>query len=485
MTIPSLKKLSPVQKKAFAELARRELARRRLLDFVKYNFAGYKINWHHRLLAEKLEAVESGELKRLIVTMPPRHGKSEMVSVQFPAWLIGRNKDRNIIEASYSGDLASDFGRQVRNIIASREYGFLFDTKLSEDSQAKGKWNTDGRGAYNAVGIGGATTGKGADFLIIDDYCKNRQDAESQVIRDGTWEWYTSTARTRLSPDGAIVILATRWHDDDLIGRVLRSGNAEKWEVIQLPAIAIQDEEFRKEGEALWADHFTLDKLQETKIDIGSYDWSSLYQGMPLDSDSQEFRKDCFRYKTEKEVSEKQTNRYLTIDLAFSDKETADNLGFCDNRVDDRNNWYLKAWGRKMTPKDFIDYLFILHYENNYQVIGVLDKHSQYTIVLKQFVEDECKKRNKFLPITCLKTADMSKELRIRALLPRYMNHANYHIEGACVDLENELLRFPKGVHDDVADATAGQMSIALPTTEYDDIANWTGKQTIGKNIAL
>lgn len=447
-----------------AELARRELARRRLLDFTTFNFPEYKVNWHHRVIAEKLDAVERGDIKRIIFVLPPRHGKSEEVSVQFPAYAIGKNKDRNIIEASYSGDLATDFGRQVRNIIASDNYKKIFpDVTLAEDSQAKGKWNTNGRGAYNAVGVGGATTGKGADILIIDDPIKNRQDAESAVIRESNWQWYTSTARTRLSPDGAIIIVMTRWHDDDLVGRILRSENAHLWEVVHFPAIATEDEEFRKKGEALWADHFTLEKLEETKRDIGTYDWSSLYQGNPIDSESQEFRKDMLRYRTEEQIQDKRLNRYLTIDLAFSDKETADNIGFCDNRVDPQNVWNFRAWARKLSPKDFIDYLFVLHAEYNYLQIGILDKHSQYTIVIKPFIEEECRKRNKFLPIVALKTQTTSKELRIRALLPRYLNASVYHLEGACVDLEEELLRFPKGVHDDVADAAAAMVGFAQP----------------------
>lgn len=452
------------KEEALAELARRELARRRLLDFIKVNFPEYKVGWHHKMLCEKLEAVERGEIKRLIVTMPPRHGKSEIVSVQFPSWLIGRDKNRNIIEASYSGDLAVDFGRQVRNIIANDKYKNIFpNVTLAEDSQAKGKWNTNGRGAYNAVGVGGATTGKGADFLIIDDPVKNRQDAESAVIRESNWNWYTSTALTRLSPEGAVIVVMTRWHDDDLVGRILKSENAHLWDVVHLPAIATQDEEYRKQGEALWSDWFTLGKLNVIKQDIGSYDWSSLYQGNPIDSDSQEFRRDMFKYRSEQDLQDKRLNRYLTIDLAFSDKETADNIGFCDNRVDPVNRWNLRAWGRKLSPKDFIDYLFILHKENNYTTIGILDKHSQYTIVIKPFIDEECRKRNIFLPITTLKTQQTAKELRIRALLPRYLNDAVRHLEGACVDLEEELLRFPKGVHDDVADATAAQVDFAQP----------------------
>lgn len=456
--------LTESQKKARAELARRELARRRLIDFVLFNYPEYQVNWHHRMIADKLEMIERGELKRLIITMPPRHGKSELCSIQFPAWAIGKNKDRNIIESSYSGELAVDFGRQVRNLIADRKYKHLFPgVTLAEDSQAKGRWNTNGRGAYNAVGVGGATTGRGADILIIDDPVKNRQDAESEVVRESTWGWYTSTARTRLSPEGAIIIPTTRWHDDDLVGRILRSENADQWTVIELPAIATIDEPNRPRGTALWANRFTVEILEETKRDIGSYDWSSLYQGQPLDSDSQEFRKEMLHYRSEDDLKDKRINRYLTIDLAFSDKETADDIGFCDNRVDPMNCWNLRAWKRKMNPKDFIDYLFVLHAENNYKQIGILDKHSQYEIVIRTFIEEECRKRNKFLPVIGIKTQDRSKELRIRSLLPRYLNAAVYHLEGACVDLEEQLLRFPKGVHDDVVDATAGMVDFAQP----------------------
>src|SRR3990167_9052316 len=169
--------ISPMEAKR--ELAKRELARRHLLDFILYNFREYKVNWHHRVLIEKLEAVERGEIKRLMVFMPPRHSKSETCSVQFPAWVVGRDKDKDIILGSYAAELAHDFGRQTRNLIASPEYKNIFNTTLSEDSQAKGRWNTNGRGAYNAVGVGGSVTGKGADYLIIDDPIKNRQDADS------------------------------------------------------------------------------------------------------------------------------------------------------------------------------------------------------------------------------------------------------------------------------------------------------------------
>ena len=192
-----------------------------------------------------------------MIFLPPRHSKSEIGSIQFPAWLMGRNRDRNIIEASHTADLATDFGRQTRNLVSSPEYQNIFPgVTLAEDSEAKGKWNTNGRGAYNAVGVGGSATGKGADVFIIDDPVKDRKSADSQVVRDSTYSWYRSVVRTRLSPNGAIVVIETRWHDQDLAGSILRDAKPGEWEIISLPAIAIEDEKHRKRGEALWPDFF-------------------------------------------------------------------------------------------------------------------------------------------------------------------------------------------------------------------------------------
>lgn len=445
--------------KAKQEIAKRELARRHFEDFVLYSFQDFKLSWHHKVIFEKLEAVERGEIKRIMFFLPPRHSKSEIGSIQFPAWLMGRNKNRNIIEASYSGDLATDFGRQTRNLIKSKRYQNVFKgVSLAEDSEAKGKWNTNGRGAYNAVGVGGATTGKGADFLIIDDPVKNRQDAESDVVRESTWNWYRSTARTRLSPQGAIILIMTRWHDDDLAGRILQKNN--NWEIVKFPAIAEEDEEYRKKGEALWPNFFTKEILEDTKDDIGSYEWSALYQQNPIDSESQEFHKHWFKEREQEEVARLNTRKFLTVDTAISEKASADFTGLCDNAVDPDNFWNLKAWKMKINPKDLIDLLFKLHEARDYEAIGI--EKTIYLQTIKPFLDDEQVKRNKFLPIVELYHNQTSKELRIRGLIPRYQAGGVFHIKGECKDLESEALRFPKGVHDDVLDAVAYQQQIAV-----------------------
>jgi hypothetical protein len=457
-----MKNLNELQTKAKKELAIRELSRRKLLPFIEYNFVDYRANWHHKLLIEKLEAVERGEIKRLIVEMPPRHGKSEIVSVQFPAWFIGKNPDKAIITSCYASELATDFGGQTRNLINTREYQYIFDDiKLAEDSQAKNNWGISGhRGRYVATGVGGAITGKGADVLIIDDPFKNREDADSPVIREKVWKWYTSTARTRLSPNGAIVIVHTRWHDEDLIGKILQSENADNWERLRLPAIATEDEEFRLKGEPLWANQYTLENLMETKQDIGPYDWSALYQQDPVDTESQEFKREWFKYKTLDEVGKVNTRKFITIDTALSKGAKSDSTGVTRNYVDRENNWNIRSNRYRINSKELVDMIFLLH-EEGFEKIGI--EEGAYISAVEPFLKEEMQKRNKFPYVVTLKHGGIMKETRIRGLIPRYSSGSIFHIDKDCVDLEEELLRFPKATHDDCADSLAYQLQIAEP----------------------
>lgn len=448
-----------LQTEARAELAKRELARRSLKHYTLYNFEGFKLSWHHEKLFELLEKVEKGEIKRLMVIMPPRHGKSEICSVQFPSWLIGRNKDRKIIEASYSSDLSADFGRQVRNLVADPMFSQIFpDTTLSQDSQSKSKWNTNGRGAYNAVGVGGALTGKGADFLLIDDPLKNRKDADSPLMRENLWQWYRSTARTRLSPDGAIVIVETRWHDDDLVGRILRE-DPDGWVILHLPAIADEDDEFRNKGEALWPEQFDIYNLEAIKKDIGSYEWAALYQGNPVDEQSQEFKQNWFKYKEKSEVLNMPTRKFATIDPA-GNNQGSDNTGVTRNYVNEDNDWHLSCKKYRISSKETIDLIFKLHSEG-FEQIGI--EQGIYAQAIEPFFRDTCIARNVFPSVVPLRHGGTMKETRIRGLQPRYQNGKIYHIKGECDDLEEELLRFPKSRHDDCMDSAAYQNQLAKP----------------------
>lgn len=452
------------------ELAKRELARRHLLDFTKYRFPGYKTNWHHKVLADALERVENGNLKRLIVNMPPRHGKSELVSVNFPAWCMGRNKDRSVMAASYGAGLAQDFGRKVRNIMDEPEYKTLFTTRLAEDSQSKGSWATNGRAEYNAVGVGGSLTGKGASILIIDDPVKNREEADSEVVSESTWDWYRSTARTRLTPDGAVVIVMTRWKDDDLVGRILEEAklnSGEEWEIINLPAIAEKDDEYRKDGEALWGDHFTLENLKAVQSDIGNYEFASQYQQNPVNRETQVFKPEMFNYISMEEVKSKITNCYITIDSALSRSKNSDSTGVCINWVDGNNVWYLKSYAVRVDPTQLIQLIFDL--QSVYKPVAIGLEETTMTQAIAPFLNVEMGKKNIFPNVVPLKHGGVNKEVRIRGLLPRYERSHIYHITGLCNDLEKELVRFPSSAHDDVMDATAYQVQLAeAPNTSFD-----------------
>lgn len=288
----SLINLSKEKKKQLAikliknEIKNRKAARNHLIDFTTYTKRDYKIGRHHHVLCEKLEAVERGEIKRLMVFMPPRHGKSELASKRFPAWFLGRNPNRQIITASYSAKLADKFGRDVRNIVASSKFHNLFpEVTLATDSKAKDLWETNKGGVFLTAGVGGSMTGYGGHLAIIDDPVKDRQDAESEVMRENIWDWYKSVLRTRIMPNGAIIIVQTRWHVDDLSGRLLtemKNGTGEQWEVVNLPAIAHEGDALnRKPGEALWPDAYNCEELDKIRKAVGERDWSALYQGEP------------------------------------------------------------------------------------------------------------------------------------------------------------------------------------------------------------
>lgn len=287
-----------VREKAEAEISARQAARTGCLAFAQYTMPGYKVGAHHRLLCEKLDAVERGELKRLMVFMPPRHGKSELTSKRFPAWFMGRNPQKQIITASYGATLAQGFGRDVRNIVGSPEFAALFPgVGVASDSSARDNWHTNKGGIYTAMGVGGGLTGKGAHVALIDDPVKDRQDAESPVIREATWDWYRSVLRTRLMPGGAIVLVLTRWHPDDLAGRLLdemENGTGERWEVLSLPAIcdAEPDPIGRDIGDALWPDVFPVSELHQIEKSVGPREWSALYQQHPTPGDGVLFKTD-------------------------------------------------------------------------------------------------------------------------------------------------------------------------------------------------
>lgn len=469
------------QDEILKELASRELARRHLVDFNRYIYPGYQENWHTQLICDALEKVLSGEIRFLMIEAPPRHSKSIHVSQLFPAYVMGKNKDDDVIVSSYSGDLAITHGRETRNIIDSSDFQNLFDTKLSADSKAKGKWNTNGRGAYNAAGVGGSITGKGAKYFIIDDPFKDRKEADSELIRDDRFSWLRTVARTRLTPDGAIIIMHTRWHDDDMIGRIvdeepdseyaepwvdyfdyLNGAPVEKWVRLTLKAIATEDEMFRKKDDPLWPQRYDLAELEDIEGSLGPYDWSALYQQQPVDDASREFKAEWFLKITWDEVEKMDTRKFATIDTALTTNKKSDFTGVTRNYVNNQNKWHVKSKRYKIDSKDIIDLIFTLH-DEGFEQIGI--EEGAFTNAVEPFFDDEKKKRNKFPRIIKLKHGGTAKETRIRGLIPFYSNKRIYHIVGECKDLEGEEIAFPKGKFDDCLDSLAYQTHMAdMPT---------------------
>lgn len=243
------------------------------LTFIKYIWPDFIEGNHHKTISDKFNRLQSGELKRLIINMPPRHTKSRICIILLPAWMIGNNPKLKIIQATHTAELAIRFGRKAKNLIDSAEYREIFDTRLQEDSKAAGRWETNKGGEYFAVGVQGAVTGRGADLLIIDDP-HSEQDANSTTAFDKAYEWYTSGPRQRLQPGGRIVLVMTRWSTKDLTAQLIKAQGAEdkadKWEVVEFPAIM-------PSGKPCWPEYWKLEDLQAVKASAGISKWNAQY----------------------------------------------------------------------------------------------------------------------------------------------------------------------------------------------------------------
>lgn len=265
----------------YGEALKRERGQKHFMDFVKIMWPNFIGGRHHGIMANAFERVARGELKRLIINMPPRHTKSEFASYLLPAWFLGKFPDKKIIQSSNTADLAVGFGRKVRNLVDGEIYSKVFpNVALRHDSKAAGRWSTNANGEYFAIGVGGTVTGKGADLLIIDDPHSEQEAklAESDpTVFDSVHEWYTSGPRQRLQPGGAIVIVMTRWSKRDLTGRVIKDSaqrGGDEWEVIEFPAILPSDK-------PLWPEFWTYKELDALRTELPNAKWQAQYQQNP------------------------------------------------------------------------------------------------------------------------------------------------------------------------------------------------------------
>lgn len=354
------------QREALLELLARRRARASFADFCRYVAPPEQpLADHHVLLCSALDRVLSGDCARLMVFMPPGSAKSTFATIRFPAYFVGRMGAKGIISASYSDDLATNFGRHVRNLVRSPEYQRVFPhVTLSVDAKAKAEWSTAEGGFYFATGIGGAITGRRSYLGVIDDPVKGRAEADSDAVRESTWQWYVSDFRTRLVPGAPIVLIGTRWHMDDLAGRILpeswagESGpvvarDGEVWEVICLPAEARADDPLgRKEGEWLWTDWFNEAYWEQTKKTALLNDvrnWNALYQQIPTDDAGTYFQRAWFedRYKQLPDS----LNVYMAGDFAVTEGK-GDFTEIAVFGIDSREDVYVLDWWSGQTTSD-------------------------------------------------------------------------------------------------------------------------------------
>lgn len=445
------------------ELALRILTRKRMLPFVERFNPDYQAGWVHKDICKRLEKFSQDVVEkkspRLMLFMPPRHGKSTLASVAFPAWHLGRNPDHEFISCSYSGSLAMGFSRKVRNLLREPSYKSAFKTRLDPESQSAEAWLTTGGGGFVAAGVGGGITGKGAHILVIDDPVKNREDAESQNNRDANWDWYTSTAYTRLAPGGGVLVILTRWHDDDLAGRLLKMGadGGDEWEVVRYPAIAEEDEEFRSIGEPLHKERYDIENLDRIRKAVGPRDWSALYQQNPVADDGDYFTRDMIKYYDPEDIDENRMKFYAAWDLAIGKNDRNDYSVGMVIGVDEYDQLFVVDVVRgRFDGFEIVERILDLYVQWKPTMVGIERGHIE--MALGPFLEKRIRERGLYeMYVKDLRTGRRDKEARARAIQGRMQQGMVFFPRDAVftAPLVAELLRFPNGTHDDQVDALA------------------------------
>lgn len=401
------------------------------------------------VLIDNLEAIERGTLRRLVVFMPPRHGKSLTGSILFAAWALGRDPKRFVVLGCYGEDLAFTFGRAIRNVLALPLFRQIFPgCKLSGDSTAANRFALEAGGGFFAVGRGSALTGRGASILILDDLVKDRAEADSEAVRRSTESWLREVAITRLEPRAPIVAIGTRWHQSDILG-TLAADRIEPWTRLSFPALAEPGDPLgRPEGTALWPDRFNLDELHRIRAESGSRAWSALYQGRPSAAEGSVFRMECIQRYT---VLPAELSRIVvSVDCAF--KAGADNdFSAASVWAEGKTGFYL-LFGWRDKP-DFPGL--------KRRIIELADAWNPHAVLIEDSASGQSAiqelSSGTSLPIIPIR-ATGGKTERAVAVSPMFESgRVHFPAPGAAwlADLEDELLAFPAGSHDDLVDSVS------------------------------
>jgi predicted phage terminase large subunit-like protein len=426
---------------------RRKQAKRSIAAYIDYLELGFAPVAHHRLLIAELEAVEAGVNNRLMVCMPPGSAKSTYTSATYPSWYLGRNPQRSIIAASHTQELAERFGRRVRNNYASPAHRNVFGCGVSVDNQAAGRWETERGGEYFAAGVGGSITGRRADLGIIDDPVKGREDADSERSRERVWEWYTNDFVPRLKPGASQILVMTRWHEDDLGGKLLERSRDE-WRVIELPMEALPDDLLgRKPGERLWPEWFTEEQVNEAKRDTRA--WNALYQQRPASEEGDYFKAAWFG---EYDKLPSHVAKYGASDYAVSDG-SGDYTEHGIFAVDPWSNIYVIDWWRGQTTSDIwverqCDMVLQHRPDCWFGESGVIKKAVE-PYLTRRMTERRAFSRIEWLPSTADKTARARPFQALcsmgKVFLPSFPTTWKAELLG-------QLTRFPAAKYDDGVD---------------------------------
>ena len=419
-------------------------------DFVCRKSKNSKDWGHHQIIAKEFTDIADERKGRLIINMPPRHTKSEFASVYYPAWIIGKYPKLKIMQVSHNTELAARFGSKVRNIIDSKEYKQIFgDVRLREDSKAKGRWETNHGGEYYAAGVGASITGRGADLLIIDDP-HTEQDSMSDSAMERAYEWYTSGPRQRLQPGGSILVVMTRWAEDDLTGRLLKAQTepkADSWKQVSFPAIL-------ESGNPVWPEYWELDELEKIKASIPIRNWSAQYMQNPTSEEGAILKREWWQ-PWEKESLPQLQHVIQSYDTAFSKKETADYSA-------------ITTWGVFFPEEGGAPNIILLDaikgkFDFPELKVVALDANKYWepeTIIIEQKASGEPLTQEfrrmgiPVVPFTPSRGND--KHTRVNSCAPVFESGAVWYPYGEkfAEDVIDECAAFPHGANDDYVDST-------------------------------
>jgi predicted phage terminase large subunit-like protein len=424
------------------------VARRSLAVYHAGQHAGLRAARHlDQIIIPALEAVERGEIKRLAIALPPGHAKSSVGTLSFPSWYLGRHPDRQAISVSHTAELSTDFGRKVLGLVGSGLYRAVFPGfQLSGDTGSASRFTTTRGGAYFAVGLGGAITGRRAHLVVIDDPFKDRADAMSPAIRKAVKEAYSSTIYPRLMPDGAIVLISTRWHEDDLVGWLTQEHAADGWHLISMPALAESDEGWRKVGEPLWPEMFPLKTLGSIRAAIGEAAWVSLYQQRPAAAEGAIFRRDWWRSYSD--VPHDFDRIVMSADTAFKAGSEADFSVVTVWGETKTGHYLLTVWRKRAEFPELKREVISLATAWSPTALLVEDRASGQSLI--QELQRETR-----LPVVPV-SVDRDKVTRAQAVTPMIEAGRVFLPASApwLPDYLDELSSFPAAPHDDQVDST-------------------------------